>query len=131
MKWLLVLGLIFVSQNTTANDLNSGQASNLVLSNAKQVEAAKRINSAMEKIGSRVMACVEAQNGKIEGCTCESREKCPFKEEHDAFIATFCEVMDQYPEWKKQNVFYQEGDGSIGHTLGTRNINLQYGEPCN
>ena len=48
----------------------------------------------------------------------------------DAFVAAFCEAVDRYPAWKSQNVFYQSGDTGVGHTLGTRAMQLHYGAAC-
>jgi hypothetical protein len=127
---LLVVCLFSTWQLSGATELAPGDSVNLHLTDVNEVGAAQQINSAMDRITSRVMACIEAQNGESIGCTCESRSKCRFKEEYDAFIGTFCEVIDKYPKWKVQNVFYQEGKGAVGHTLATRNINLHYGKEC-
>ncbi len=129
-KCLLILGLMFICQISIAADLSSNEPSNLDLTNAQEIESAQRINSAMENISSRVMACIEEKNGEVNGCTCETRERCPFKEEYDTFITIFCAATDNYPKWKQYDVFYQEGDGSVGHTLSTRNIYLHYGQEC-
>ena len=102
----------------------------IVLSEAKVIETAKRINGALDAVSARVMACVEKNNGDNAGCTCKTREKCPFKEELDAFIEVFCDAMGSYQAWSTHNVFYQESEGAVGHTLGASNINAHYGEEC-
>lgn len=103
---------------------------NITLVDSEQIAAAQRIDDALNGVSARVMACVERQQGETAGCTCESREVCPFKPAFDTFIVAFCEAVDRYPAWKSQNVFYQSGDTGVGHTLGTRAMQLHYGAAC-
>jgi hypothetical protein len=97
----------------------------ITISDAKEVEAATKISASMEKLSGKVMECIEKQGGKHEGCTCESREICPFKNEYDEFVNTVCDAYESYPTWKTNNLSYD-----TGHTIATKNMYSHYGKYC-
>ena len=106
-----------------------GVQENINLTTSEAISAARSINEAFDGISDNVTKCVEENNGKTDGCLCVTRAECPFKSEFDNFVETFCSVIEQYPEWKSRNVWYSTEDG-MGHTLGTKNIQIHYGESC-
>ena len=78
------------------------------------------------------MKCIENKSGETVGCICETRKKCPFKEEYDSFTGIFCNAVSVNPDWKNENVFYQyqvEGQ-SIAHNLATKTIYFHHRLDC-
>ena len=102
---------------------------NIDLTTSEEIQAAKSISIAFDKVSEKVMKCIEENNGETEGCICLNRSECPFKAEFDNFINTFCGVVSTFPDWKLNNVLYQTEDG-MGHSLGTATIQHHYGESC-
>jgi len=127
---LTYLACLLVAPVFADPDSSVVEMENIELSDPKAIETAQQINGAFDAVTARVMACVDKNNGETAGCTCETREKCPFKEEFDAFVEVFCDALIIYPGWRTQNVSYLESEGAYGHTLGTANINAHYGVEC-
>ena len=105
-------------------------AQNITLTNETEIGKAEAVSTAMAAISDQVMKCIEDNNGNTKGCTCATRESCPFKAEFDAFVEVFCGVIAEYPEWKERDVAYQISPDPTSHTLGTSNIHRHYGNAC-
>jgi hypothetical protein len=129
---LFTICLLLISPFTLAENPSLTEMGNIHLTEAKEIEKAELINTAFGHMSDQVTECIKKQNGKIEGCTCGARITCPFHKEFNKFIGEYCDAVKTYPEWKKYNVWYEVGDDhTIGHTLGTKNINIHYGKECN
>lgn len=105
-------------------------AENLDLKKEKDISVAKEISVALADTADKVNACIEKNAGVIEGCTCETREKCPFKAEFDNFVETFCTSIANYPEWRATNISYFDESDNMSHTIGTKNMSIHFGRYC-
>lgn len=118
---LLVITLMLCSQ---------ADATSLRLETHEQKELATRINAASNELSESVMQCIEVNDGKMTGCTCESRAACPFKTEFDTFVKAYCDAVKEFPEWKNEILFWQVEGDITGYNLATNNIEMQYGQYC-
>jgi hypothetical protein len=97
----------------------------ITLSDEKEIETAAKISASIDILSGKVMACIEKQGGKPDGCTCETRDVCPFKGEYDEFVKTVCAAYESYPAWKSNNLYYEPGNG-----VATLNMYKHYGKNC-
>ena len=97
----------------------------ITITDEEEIEMADRISAYLAKVSRKVMECTEKQNNQHEGCTCQTREICPFKKEYDEFTEMVCLAFKRYPNWKTNNLIYDNG-----HIIGTINMNHHYGKHC-
>ena len=105
-------------------------AENITLSDETEIGKAEAVSAAMAAISEKVMKCIEDNDGNTDGCTCATRESCPFKVEFDAFVEVFCGVIAAHPEWQARDVAYQVSPDPTSRILGTSNIHRHYGKAC-
>jgi hypothetical protein len=118
MLWkTMFIGLMIFSCATYAQE-------SITISDKNEIEMAKKISASIDKLSGKVMGCMETRGGEHEGCTCETREVCPFKEEYDEFVNTVCTAYKSYPAWKANNLYYET------NTLATKNMYSHYGKYC-
>ena len=123
MKKYLLLILILTCSLTAS-------AESLTLETQKEKETAISINAASDRLSEKVMDCIESNGGEMEGCTCETREACPFKADFDNFINSYCSAVTIFPNWKKEMLYWQiEGDIN-GYNLATKHLEHHFGKHC-
>ncbi|MDH5668530.1 MAG: hypothetical protein OEY86_11010 [Nitrospira sp.] len=70
------------------------------LTDKKEIAAASKISASIDRLGEKVMSCIEANNGSREGCVCLSDKQCKFKKEYADAKESFCSALTQYPHWR-------------------------------
>jgi len=108
----------------------SVSAESLRLQSEAEKDTAISINIASDKLSENVMSCIEKNGGKMEGCTCETREACPYKVEFDSFVNSYCSAVKTYPDWKTENLFWQVEGDITGYNLATKNLEFHFGKYC-
>jgi len=70
------------------------------LTDKNEIAAASKISVSIDRLGEKVMSCIEANNGSREGCVCLSDKQCKFKKEYTEAKESFCSALTQYPHWR-------------------------------
>jgi len=123
MNKILLSTLVFVITSNVS-------AESLQLQTQVEKDTAIAINIASDKLSENVMSCVENNEGKMDGCTCETREVCPYKVEFDSFVDSYCSAVKTYPSWKTESLFWQVDGDLTGYNLATKNLEIHFGKYC-
>jgi hypothetical protein len=105
-------------------------AENLKLQTIDEKNTAMSINDSLDALSKNVMSCVDNNNGEIEGCTCEDRERCPFKPELANIISSYCAAIKMYPHWKIETLSWNVEGDITGYNLATKHLEIHYGRYC-
>lgn len=106
----------------------SAQAISLKTTDEK--ELAIELSQAANSLDAQVMRCIEDNQGKMNGCTCETRARCPFESEFNQFVNRYCAAVKIHPQWKHENLFWRFEADIAGYTLSTRSIENRFGHYC-
>lgn len=75
-------------------------ASAIDLTDKKEIAAASKVSVSIDRLGEKVMSCIEANNGSREGCVCLNEGQCTFKKEYTEAKESFCNALKEYPHWR-------------------------------
>lgn len=119
---LLSSALTFITSADTSETLN--------LDNEVEIKKAAEIYNAVDRITEKVMACVNSNNDKTEGCICLHENSCKFKEEFRYALKLYCETKNIYPEWEGRILYYTLPGDPNGYSLSMTGLEKQFGSDC-
>ena len=120
-KTFLFIGLIFFFGLMA-------KAETIKIENPADIKYAQNLDQAIERLGDKVMSCVDA-NGMTEECMC-TECSCKFSEEYAAVKKAYNEALEAKPGWEDNTVFYQlEGDPT-GYNISFAGLKRQFNAKC-
>jgi len=120
-KTLLFIGLIFFFGLMA-------EAETIKIENPADIKYAQNLDQAIERLGDKVMSCVDA-NGMTEECMC-TECSCKFSDEYAAVKKAYNEALEANPGWEDNTVFYQlEGDPT-GYNISFAGLKRQFNVSC-
>jgi len=120
-KTFLFIGLIFFFGLMA-------EAETIKIENPAEIKYAQNLDQAIERLGDKVMSCVDA-NGMTEECMC-TECSCKFLDEYAAVKKAYSEALKAKPEWEDNTVFYQlEGDPT-GYNISFAGLKRQFNASC-
>ncbi len=104
------------------------KAETIKIENPADIKYAQNLDQAIERLGDKVMSCVDA-NGMTEECMC-TECSCKFSEEYASVKQAYNEALKAKPEWEDNTVFYQlEGDPT-GYNISFAGLKRQFNTTC-
>ncbi len=104
------------------------EAETIKIENPTEIKYAQNLDQAIERLGDKVMSCVDA-NGMTEDCMC-TECSCKFIDEYAAVKKAYSEALKAKPEWEDNIVFYQlEGDPT-GYNISFAGLKRQFNANC-
>jgi len=120
-KTFLFIGLIFFFGLMA-------KAETIKIENPADIKYAQNLDQAIERLGDKVMSCVDA-NGMTEQCMC-TECSCKFSDEYAAVKKAYNEALEANPGWEDNTVFYQlEGDPT-GYNISFAGLKRQFNVSC-
>ena len=120
-KTFLFIGLIFFFGLMV-------KAETIKIENPADIKYAQNLDQAIERLGDKVMSCVDA-NGMTEQCMC-TECSCKFSDEYAAVKKAYNEALEANPGWEDNTVFYQlEGDPT-GYNISFAGLKRQFNVKC-
>ena len=107
---LLLTACALYLQQARSDDL-------LTLEYPGDIQDAVAINTAMDAISTRVMACAEERGGALDDCNCRNACDCPFKPEWQQLDQAFRNAVAKHPEWRDKILFFQVADNPAGYNI--------------
>ncbi len=109
---------------------NPAWAEAIQLSDSSEIKTASEINLALNALSEKVTACVDKNNGKMEGCLCMTYDQCKYKVEYAQARTKFCEAIATYPRWKGKLINFSLPNDIKGYTLAMAAFEKQFGKEC-
>jgi len=108
----------------------SVSAETLELKNKNEINDAINLNNKINMLSTKVMACIENNNGKTQGCICSNECSCKFKGAYLAAKNAYTEVINQYPSWSKKIIFFKMPNDPAGYNLNLAGLEKQFSTSC-
>ncbi len=115
---------------TAVIGLGSAGAETIDLTEKTQIDDAIDMNDAIDAISSKVMQCIEKNNGEPQGCICLDECSCKFADEYLLAKNTYLALIRKYPNWDNQIIYFRKPADPAGYNINFAAVKKQFGGSC-